>query len=75
VLRKSGASRGGADHDDARRRRASRVDATHEAIIVIPERAVSGERPTRLPSEVCKRRVLPAIIRTDNGKEFTGRGY
>lgn len=48
-------------------------DATHEAIAVMPEHAIGGEHLTRLLDEVCERRGQPSIIRTDNGKEFTGR--
>lgn len=48
-------------------------DATHEAVAVIPEHAIGGEYLTRLLDEVCARRGQPQIIRTDNGKEFTGR--
>lgn len=48
-------------------------DATHEAVAVIPEHAIGGEHLTRLLDEVCARRGKPAIIRTDNGKEFTGK--
>jgi len=47
-------------------------DATHEAVAVIPEHAIGGKHLTRLLDEVCARRGKPAIIRTDNGKEFTG---
>ena len=48
-------------------------DATHEAVAVIPEHSIGGEHLTRLMDEVCARRGKPAIIRTDNGKEFTGK--
>lgn len=48
-------------------------DATHEAVAVIPEHAIGGEHLTRLLDEVCARRGKPAIIRSDNGKEFTGK--
>ena len=48
-------------------------DATHEAVAVIPEHSIGGEHLTRLLDEVCARRGKPAIIRTDNGKEFTGK--
>lgn len=48
-------------------------DATHEAIAVMPEHAIGGEYLIRLLDEVCARRGQPSIIRTDNGKEFTGR--
>jgi len=48
-------------------------DATHEAVAVIPEHSIGGVHLTRLLDEVCARRGKPAIIRTDNGKEFTGK--
>jgi transposase InsO family protein len=48
-------------------------DATHEAIAVIPEHSIGGERLTRLLDEICAQRGKPAIIRTDNGREFTGK--
>ncbi len=48
-------------------------DATHEAVAVIPEHAIGGDHLVRLLDEVCARRGKPAVIRTDNGKEFTGR--
>lgn len=48
-------------------------DATHEAVAVIPEHAIGGDHLVRLLDEVCTRRGKPAVIRTDNGKEFTGR--
>lgn len=48
-------------------------DATHEAIAVMPEHAIGGDNLTRLLDEVYERRGQPSIIRTDNGKEFTGR--
>ena len=48
-------------------------DATHEAVAVISEHSIGGEHLTRLMDEVCARRGKPAIIRTDNGKEFTGK--
>ena len=48
-------------------------DATHEAVAVLPEHAIGGEYLTRLLDEVCARRGKPAIIRSDNGKEFTGK--
>jgi transposase InsO family protein len=48
-------------------------DATHEAIAVLAEHSIGGERLTRMMDEVCSRRGRPAVIRTDNGKEFTGK--
>jgi IS30 family transposase len=46
-------------------------DATHEAIAIVPEHSIGGERLTRLLDEICAQRGKPAIIRTDNGREFT----
>ena len=48
-------------------------DATHEAVAVIPERAIGGHLLTRLLDRLAMVRRLPQVIRTDNGKEFCGR--
>ena len=48
-------------------------DATHEAVAVIPERAIGGHLLTRLLDRLAIVRGLPKVIRTDNGKEFCGR--
>jgi transposase InsO family protein len=48
-------------------------DATHEAIAIEPERAISGQILTRILDRLAKQRGLPQAIRTDNGKEFCGR--
>jgi putative transposase len=48
-------------------------DATHEAVAVVPERAISGQILTRILDRLAKQRGLPQAIRTDNGKEFCGR--
>lgn len=48
-------------------------DATHEAVAVMPEHSIGGDPLVRLLDEVCARRGKPKVIRTDNGKEFTGR--
>ncbi len=48
-------------------------DATHEAIAVVPERAISGQILTRILDGLALTRGLPQVIRTDNGKEFCGR--
>lgn len=48
-------------------------DATHEAIAIVPERAISGHSLTRMLERVSLTRGLPQMIRTDNGKEFTSK--
>ena len=48
-------------------------DATHEAVAVVPEHTIGGDHLTRIMDSVCSQRGQPAIIRTDNGPEFTGR--
>jgi putative transposase len=48
-------------------------DATHEAVAIIPERAISGQILTRILDGLAQTRGLPQAIRTDNGKEFCGR--
>ena len=48
-------------------------DATHEALAIVPERAIGGHALTRILDRLAVRRGLPQAIRTDNGKEFCGR--
>lgn len=48
-------------------------DATHEVIAVMPEHSIGGDCLVRLLEKACAVRGRPSIIRTDNGKEFTGR--
>jgi transposase InsO family protein len=48
-------------------------DATHEAIAVVPERAIGGHALTRILDRLAVHRGLPQAIRTDNGREFCGR--
>ncbi len=48
-------------------------DATHEAVAVVPERAIGGHALTRFLDRLAVGRGLPQAIRTDNGKEFCGR--
>lgn len=48
-------------------------DATHESVLLRPERAISGVMVTRILDELAVTRGLPKVIRTDNGKEFCGR--
>lgn len=48
-------------------------DATHEPVLLRPERAISGLMVTRMLDALAITRGLPKVIRTDNGKEFCGR--
>lgn len=48
-------------------------DATHEAVAIVPERAIGGHALTRILDRLALERGLPQSIRTDNGKEFCGR--
>lgn len=48
-------------------------DATHEAVAIVPERAIGGHVLTRILDRLALQRGLPQAIRTDNGKEFCGR--
>jgi putative transposase len=48
-------------------------DATHEAVAVAPEHTIGGDHLTRILDSICSQRGKPAIIRTDNGPEFTGK--
>lgn len=48
-------------------------DATHEAVAVVPERAIGGHALTRILDRVAGERGLPQAIRTGNGKEFCGK--
>ena len=48
-------------------------DATHEAVAVEVERAISGHGLTRVLDRLALARGLPKVIRTDNGKEFCGK--
>jgi len=47
-------------------------DATHEAVAIVPERAIGGHSLTRILDRIALHRGLPQAIRTDNGKEFCG---
>jgi transposase InsO family protein len=46
---------------------------THEAVAIVPEHSIGGEHLTRLLDQVRAQRGKPAIIRSDNGREFTGK--
>jgi putative transposase len=48
-------------------------DATHEAVAIAAEHSMGGDHLVRVLDQVCALRGHPAIIRTDNGKEFTGK--
>jgi putative transposase len=48
-------------------------DATHESVAIIPERTISGAQVTRVLDQLAVTRGVPAVIRTDNGKEFCSR--
>lgn len=48
-------------------------DATHEAVAIVPERALGGQHLVRILNRLASSRGLPQAIRTDNGREFCGR--
>jgi len=48
-------------------------DATHEAVAIVPERALGGNQHVRILEQLSTTRSLPKAIRTDNGKEFCSR--
>ncbi len=48
-------------------------DATHEAVAIVPERALGGNQLVRILEQLAGTRGLPKAIRTDNGKEFCSR--
>jgi putative transposase len=48
-------------------------DATTECIAAHTEHALGGDHLVRILDRICQRRGYPDIMRTDNGKEFTGR--
>lgn len=48
-------------------------DATHEAVAIEMERAISGHGLTRVLDRLALSRGLPKIVRTDIGKEFCGK--
>jgi transposase InsO family protein len=45
-------------------------DATHEAVAIVPERAMGGLQLAHILDQLAQSRGLPKAIRTDNGKEF-----
>ena len=48
-------------------------DATHEAVVIQVERAISSTGVTRVMDRLALTRGLPKIIRSDNRKEFCGK--
>nr|WP_240154398.1 IS3 family transposase [Comamonas sp. Tr-654] len=48
-------------------------DATHEAVAIVPERAMGGNQLVRILEQLARTRGLPKAIRTDHGKEFCSR--
>ena len=48
-------------------------DATHEAVAIVPQRAIGGMQLTSILNQLALTRGLPKAIRTDNGKEFCSR--
>jgi putative transposase len=48
-------------------------DATHEAVVIEVERAISGMGVARVMDRLALTRGLPKVIRSDNDKEFCGR--
>ena len=48
-------------------------DATHEAVAIEVERAISGHGVARVLDRLALSRGLPLVIRSDNGKEFCGK--
>jgi transposase InsO family protein len=48
-------------------------DATREAVAIAVEHHIGGEKLIRILDEICAKRGKPAVIRSDNGKEFTGK--
>ena len=48
-------------------------DATTEAVVIVPARALGGLSVTRVLDRLALERGLPRVLRTDNGKEVCGR--
>ena len=48
-------------------------DATHESVAIVVEHAIGGDHLTHICDGICAQRGTPAVIRTDNGVEFTGK--
>lgn len=48
-------------------------DATHEAVVIEVERAISSAGVVRVMQRLAQSRGLPKVLRSDNGREFTGK--
>lgn len=48
-------------------------DATHESVAIVPEHTIGGDHLTRILDWISSQRGTPAVIRTDNGPEFTSK--
>lgn len=48
-------------------------DATHEAVAIEVERAISGQGIARELDRLAVQRSLPQVNRTDNGRDFCGK--
>lgn len=48
-------------------------DATHESVAIVAEHTIGGDHLIRILDRICSQRGKPAMIRSDNGPEFTGR--
>ena len=47
-------------------------DGTHECLATVAEHSIGGAHLARIMDQICSQRGRPAVIRTDNGPEFTG---
>ncbi len=47
-------------------------NATDEAVAISVEHTIGGAHLTRILDGICAQRGKPMMIRSDNGKEFTG---
>ena len=48
-------------------------DATHECVALVPARAMSGRQVVGVLAQLAQSRGLPRVIRSDNGRELTGK--
>ena len=48
-------------------------DATHDAVTILPERALGGNQPVRILEQLASTSGLPKALRTDNDKESCSR--
>jgi putative transposase len=48
-------------------------EATHESVAVLAEHSMGGNQMARALDQICYQRGRPAVIRFDNGPEFSGK--